>query len=179
MRRGTHNRASLRPAPRRRTPRSRRAFTLVEILIVLCVVGTLAVTAVPTLSSSLESMKATGLAREIATDMRYAQTLAIKTGDQHMMWFWPPGQVYAVAVSQGAGWMIRDHPITKKPWCPWLDQHSRYAGITMREANFNGNSYVIFDEYGAPDHGGYVSFTLGEQTRTIRVAPLSGKITVE
>ena len=157
----------------------RTSFTLIELLIVILVISILAVIAVPPISASLESTKAAALAREIATDIRYAQMLAVKTGIQHRVSFWLPGHAYAVYRWENGDWQICQHPITKKDWRPLLDQHSRYAGLTLREAVFGGDEYVIFDKYGAPGTGGYVSVTLGATTRTINVAPLSGKVTVE
>jgi len=163
-------------APR---PTRRRAFTLVEILIVVVVVGTIAVAAMPSISATLDNMKATALAREIATDMRYAQVLAVKTGDTYRVKFRTGPQSYNVKVDQDGSWTAIDHPVTKKPWTCELDGHNRYAGIQLASVSFGGANNVEFDAYGSPNNGGAVTFTLGAVTRTIRVAPLSGKITVE
>jgi prepilin-type N-terminal cleavage/methylation domain-containing protein len=167
--------------PRGYTARARpgRAFTLVELLIVLIIASTLAVAAVPSISATMTQMNADALAREIATDIRYAQMLAVKTGVRHRINFWPPGQAYAVRYENGGRWDLCTHPVTKKPWRPVLDEHSRYSGLTLKEARFGGNDYLIFDTYGSPHNGGYVRFGLGNLTRTIRLAPLSGKVTVE
>jgi prepilin-type N-terminal cleavage/methylation domain-containing protein len=164
------------PAPR---PTRRRAFTLVEVLIVVVVVATIAVAAMPSISATLDSMKATALAREIATDMRYAQILALKTGVRHRVSFYAPGQAYAVRRDNGGSWDLCTHPVTKKPWKAVLDDASRYAGLTMGESQFGSSDYLYYDKFGSPEAGGAVTFTLGGVTRTIRVAPLSGKITVE
>jgi len=160
-------------------PARRRAFTLVEILIVVVVVGTIAVAAMPSISETLDSMKATALAREIATDMRYAQTLALKTGVRHRVSFSAPGQAYAVRRARGSSWDLCTHPVTKKPWKLMLGDTSRFAGLTVGDSQFGASDYLYYDNYGSPEAGGSVTFTLGGVTRTIRVAPLSGKITVE
>jgi len=157
----------------------RSAFTLVEFLIVVLVVSTLAATALPTLSTAMESMKAAALAREIATDMRYAQMLAVKTGVRHRVSFWEEGQAYAVRRWEDGQWELCEHPITKKPWRLVLDDRSRYGGLTLTEAQFGGSEYLYWGALGSPDAGGYVRFALGNTTRTIKVASLSGKITVE
>lgn len=169
-----------RPLPPRAAPGNGQAgFTLVELLIVTVIVSTIAVAAAPLFTDTLESMKATALAREIATDVRYAQELAVRTGVPHRVSFWPPGYAYAVLRWDNGGWELCEHPVTKKPWQAALDEHSRYAGLTIEEARFGGSTDVTFDTFGAPDNGGYVRFTLGKSTRTVTVAPLSGKITVE
>jgi prepilin-type N-terminal cleavage/methylation domain-containing protein len=154
-------------------------FTLVELLIVLVLVATLSVAAVPSISSTLGGMEATALAREIATDMRYAQALAVRTGIRHRVSYWAPGQAYAVRYEDNGGWSLCQHPVTKKPWRVVLDEHSRYAGLTLKRSQFGSSEYLYWDKFGAPEAGGFVTFTLGNCTRTVRVAPLSGKVTVE
>ena len=156
----------------------RRAYTLVEVLIVVVIVATLAVVALPAVSTTLDSMKATALAREIAADMRYAQTLALKTGVRHRVSFWTDGQAYAVRRENGSAWDLCTHPVTKKPWEMTLDDKSRYAGLTLKDSQFGSSDYLYYEKFGAPEAGGFVTFTLGGVTHTINVAPLSGKITV-
>ncbi len=155
------------------------AFTLVEILIVVVVVGTVAAAAAPTLSETLRHMKATALAREIAMDMRYAQMLAVRTGIRHRVAFSTSSKYYTVGRWTGSGWARCQHPVTKKEWRADLTQYSRYSGLTITSAAFGSSPHVYWNPSGAPDAGGAVSFTLGGVTRTIRVAPLSGRITVE
>ncbi len=164
---------------RRGTRASRRAFTLVEFLIVVLIVSTIAATALPALSAAMESMKASALAREIATDLRYAQMLAVKTGVRHRVSFWTEGQAYAVRYENGSSWDLCTHPITKKDWQRQLDQHSRYGGLTLIAAKFGSGEYLYWDTLGSPEAGGYVTFTLGKSTRTLWVEPLSGRVRVE
>jgi prepilin-type N-terminal cleavage/methylation domain-containing protein len=159
--------------------RRRAAFTLVEILIVLVVAATLLAIAAPTASKALEVTKANALAREIAADVRYAQVLAVKTGDRHRVSFWSEGQAYAVRRDNGGRWDLCTHPITKKEWRIALGDKTRYAGLTMGKSQFGAAAYLYWDKFGAPESGGTVTFTLGDISRTIRVAPLSGKVTVE
>ena len=156
----------------------RRAYTLVEVLIVVVVVSTLAVAALPAASTALGNMKATALAREIATDMRYAQTLALKTGVRHRVSFSTDDQAYAVKRENGGSWDLCTHPVTKKPWQVTLGGKSRYAGLTLKDARFGASDHLYYDKFGAPEAGGFVTFALGGATHTINVAPLSGKITV-
>lgn len=157
----------------------RRAFTLVEVLIVVVIVSTLAVAALPAVSTTLNSMKASALAREIATDMRYAQTLALNTRVRHRVSFWTDDQAYAVERENSSSWGLCTHPVTKKPWQVKLGAESRYAGLTLKDSEFGSSDCLYYDKFGAPEAGGFVTFTLGGVIHTINVAPLSGKITVE
>ena len=168
-------------------PARRRAFTLVEILIVVVVIATVAVAAIPAVSATLDDMKITALARELATDMRYAQALAVKTGIRHRISFEPSNEAgsdanevgYSVESEEGSAWEQCTHPLTKTAWSVSLDDKSRYAGLDLTKSVFGSSSYLYYDRYGAPVSGGAVVLTLGDITRTISVAPLSGKVTVE
>ncbi|MFO7898831.1 MAG: prepilin-type N-terminal cleavage/methylation domain-containing protein [Planctomycetota bacterium] len=171
------SRAPMLPCPHAPTPRS--AFTLIELMIVILIVGTLAAAALPTLDAGLDQMSADALAREIATDVRYAQELAIKTGVEHRVAFWHNDQAYAVDRADGDGWTLCEHPVTKKPWRMALGEHSRYAGLRLKDSQFGSSDHLVWDRFGSPESGGSVTFTLGGGTRTVRVAPLSGRITVE
>jgi prepilin-type N-terminal cleavage/methylation domain-containing protein len=169
-----------------RFPRTRRSaattapgFTLAEVLIVIVIVATLAVAAAPLLSSSIEQMQADALAREIATDIRYAQARAVRTGIRHRVSFWIEGQAYAVRYWDDGSWELCQHPVSRKPWRFEIDEHSRYAGLRLKDAQFGEEEYLYWDPNGSPDAGGLVTFTLGRNTRTLHVAPLSGKVTVE
>ncbi len=172
----------------RRPKRRDAAFTLVEVLIVVVVMSTIAVAAIPAISATSDNMKITALAREIATDMRYAQTLALKTGVRHRISFVPSEELagsdedvpaYVVESENGSVWEQCTHPLTKKTWSVSLDDNSRYAGLALAKSVFGSSSYLYYDRYGAPVSGGAVILTLGDVTRTITVAPLSGKVTVE
>ena len=155
------------------------AYTLVELLIVVTVISTLAVAAVPALSSALQSAKITALARETAADMRYAQMLAVKTGLSHRILFSVANQAYEVHRLEGGNWVPCSHPLTKKSWRRELKERNRNGGVTLKEVDFGGGQAVTYDKYGAPASGGYVRFALNSAVRTIRVAPLSGRVTVE
>ena len=162
-----------------RAAAGRDGFTVAELLTVIVLVSTLVVAAMPMLASNLNSLRATALAREIATDIRYAQSLAVKTGSQYCVTFWEADQAYAVRVWAGGDWQVCSHPVTKKPWKVYLSPGTRYAGLSFTAAQFGTNSYVVFDKYGSPDNGGAVTFTLGPTTRTVLVAALSGRVTVQ
>lgn len=66
---------------RRRSPRGeRQGFTLIEVLIVLTVVLTLAVLIVPTLQAVLHRAKTAGFAQQVSVLLQQARLEAIKQG---------------------------------------------------------------------------------------------------
>lgn len=179
---GMRPRRSTRPPlpGRRRWPALRASgFTVVELLIVVCIVSTLAVAAIPVLSTAFEVLKVNAVARGLAADLRYAQAQAVRSGIQHRVELSTSSQSYEVRIWDGSAWQLCAHPVTKKAWTTVLSQDSRYGGVALTSASFGTNSFVAFDKYGAPDNGGAVTLELGQTGRTVRVAPLSGRVTVE
>ena len=60
-----------------------------------------------------------------------------------------------------------------------FDDDSRFRGIEISAASFNGSSTVEFDDLGNPSSGGTVRLKFEEHEYEIRVAPFTGRVTVE
>jgi len=54
-----------------------QAFTLIEILVVISVIGLVLVMSIPLVNNAQKSSKLRNEARQLATDLRYAQQLAV------------------------------------------------------------------------------------------------------
>ncbi len=67
-----------------------RGFTLIEALMVISVMGILAALAIPRFAS-VGKKSAYMTSRQIVVDMRYARSLAVTTGNTHIVKFFPAG----------------------------------------------------------------------------------------
>lgn len=126
----------------RRSPRLRTiaGFSLAEILIVIAIMAIIAAISMPfyrTVSLSL-SLNAAG--RDLASDLRYAQQLAVTTQTNHQVSFDKIGNSYTVANS-ATGEILKARKIK--------------APIIIQSTNLSGNT-VIFNATGAANSTGSI-----------------------
>lgn len=78
----------IRPASRR----SRTAgVTLIELVVVIAVVGIFTLVAAPRFGKSLSDQRVKAAARDVADLVLLTRNEAIRTGDNHVLYFGPPG----------------------------------------------------------------------------------------
>ena len=127
----------------------RHGFTLIELILVLAIVGLLAFVASPRLEN-LPTTRAYFALRQLQSDVRYAQLLAIESQKRLRIVFDIPANQYRVEKEDPAGvWSSAVHPATKGNYTVQFGADN-YAGVQITAAVFDGNSTVIFDSYGAP-----------------------------
>jgi len=148
--------------------RGARAFTLVEAVIVLLIVGVLAAIAAPRFGHSLRRYRAEATARRILTDLQLAQRHARSTSTSQSVQFATAQNRYTLA------------------GLPALDRSSgeyevRLSGepyeAALVAADFGGDELVTFNGYGLPDTCGSVLIQVGDEYRLI-VLNGSGAITI-
>ena len=172
------NRASLVPA-----------FTLIEILTVVVILGICGAIIVPQLGGR-EDLRTASAARQVMADLIYAQNRAISTQQKHYVQF--NGNTYTLSTraDDSAALATITHPITKNPYVQAL----AVAGtplefVTIQSANFAGQVSMGFDEFGAPfsfDPAsntmtamaaiGTIKLTSGTYSMTISVEPYTGDV---
>ncbi|MGE5472696.1 MAG: Tfp pilus assembly protein FimT/FimU [Ignavibacteriales bacterium] len=64
-----------------------KGFTLLEIMIVIAILGIVIVVAAPRMGGSKNDFKLYTSARNLVSDIRYAQELSISTKDNHIVFF--------------------------------------------------------------------------------------------
>jgi len=176
-----------------RTHRENAAFTLVEILVVVVILGLISAVIIPQLGSRGDLI-ASAAARQVMSDIGYAQNRAITTQSPVYMVFTPgtastSGQ-YSVFSALPATMMI--HPIDRKPWTvSFGGGRGAWAAVRIDTADFDGSVALMFDESGAPMmttpsggsssplNAGSVRISCNGEALTIRVEPLTGTLTVQ
>lgn len=153
------------PVPRR----SAWAFTLVELVLVVCIVGLLAGVAIPRMANTLARQRVTAAANRIVSDLRLAQAQARLTSAAKTVQF-------NVGMSRYRLVGVASPDRKSETYTVYLSREP--YEVTLGSANFGGDANLVFDGYGTPDSGGSVVVQGGGHTMTISVDPDSGKATV-
>ena len=165
-------------------PRSDRAFTLVELVLMLAIVGILAWVAVPKLGT-FHQIKLAAAARRVASDLRYAQSLAVDRRVRHGILFEPETGRYTVfALDPRAA--VEDPSRRGRPLGIDFHRAGEYQGIRIVSATFGATPGVTFDFFGVPrdtagrelDDPGRVILSYEGMTAAVDLAPGTGKVTL-
>ena len=146
------------------------AFTLVELVIVVLVLGILAAAGAPRFAASLRYHRVESAARRVAADLRMAQRLARTASSDKTVSFDVGGDGYSIFPD------VDDFDRPGQPYA--VDLAAAPFAASVLSANFGGDSTVIFNGYGAPDSGGQVVVASGGERRTITVDGASGAVAI-
>jgi prepilin-type N-terminal cleavage/methylation domain-containing protein len=177
-------------------PRRPNAFTLVEILVVITILGIAAAVIVPELGTRGD-LKAAAAARMVMADLIYAQNRAIATQTRHYVKFDTTStpQSYRIVTSITPLVDIQQ-PVTKASSYLANFGAGGTSGLTecsLGTVSFEGQTTVVFDELGVPyaydpvantttalttTGGSTVQVKSGKFTLTVTVEPYTGEIKV-
>jgi general secretion pathway protein H len=158
---------------RSRKTENLRAFTILELLVVIVILAIAAAVVIPTMSST-QDVKATSAARIIAADIEYAQSMAITHQEQVTVTFSPVGESYSL--SNASGPLV--HPMTKDAYTVDFGTKNGFENLDVVSASFGGTAAVTFDELGAPDNAGNATIQVGAHAYQIAVAAATGRVSV-
>ena len=133
--------------------RQRTAFTLIELVIVVLIMGIMAAVAVPSFSQSLCRFRVDATARRIVSDLTLARQHAKTVDAAQTMEFSLPSNFYELR-----GYKAPDHPSLE--YKVYLSKTGHPA--TLVSCDFAGDCFVTFDTYGRPDNGGFRRGPVGE-----------------
>jgi len=161
---------------------SHKAFTIIEILIVVALLAIAGMMVVPMMSSAA-SIQIDSAANMIAADLEYAKSMAISRGQKFSVVFDKTAETYQIKDQNGN---VIPHPV-KKGFNYVIDFRNdrRLNRVDIVDANFDGTNEVKFDYLGSPYNGngtalnsGVVSLQAAGVTKTIRVEPVTGYISI-
>jgi len=166
-----------------------RAFTLIEILTVVLILGIAGAVLVPQMGSR-DDLRATSAAREVMADLMFAQNRAISTQLKHYVEF--NGNTYTLYSRPDdlSPLAVIQHPVTREDYVQkFAVKGTALESVTIGTVSFGGKVYLGFDEFGAPfaydpnldtiaalTSPGTIPLKSGSYSITINVEPYTGNI---
>ena len=176
-------------------------YSLLELLAVVMILGIAASVAIPDISAT-DSDKLDLAAEEIAQAVRLARSESLRTGQIHGVQISQDTQrvvayradLTTTPVSIGA---ILYHPVSKQRLDYAVDTGSMTAGVTIINAQdpflygMGRRKNLLFDETGVPIwivnstgstyvlQDGTVQLSYGGDSRSVRIAQITGRVTVQ
>jgi prepilin-type N-terminal cleavage/methylation domain-containing protein len=160
----------------------RRAFTFIELMIVIVILAIAAAVVVPMVSSA-GSMQLRAAVNMVAADLEYAKSMAVSRGQTYSVVFDKNAETYQIQDPNGN---VIPHPV-KKGFNYVVDfrQDGRLSQVNIVDADFDLTSQVKFDYLGSPFNGsgtplnsGVVTLQAAGATRTVTVQPVTGFVTI-
>lgn len=138
-------------------------FTLIELVLTLCIIGILASIAIPDFKATLEDYRLKNAATEIASDIRLIQQRAISEGNIFKIIF-DLNKRDRYHVAQGTR-------ILKTAYLP--------DGVILEGTSLGGGHQIVFTESGAPSPAGSITLKnkRGER-RYVIVAVATGRVRI-
>ncbi|UCF00057.1 MAG: GspH/FimT family pseudopilin [Planctomycetota bacterium] len=158
-----------------------RAFTLVEIIIVVAIIAIAAMIMVPMMGSTA-SMQLHSASNMIASDLEYAKSMAISRSQTFSVVFDTTEDSYRIENQNGE---VIPHPV-KKGFDYVIDlQAAGLDKVDIVKVNFDTTTTIQFDYVGSPNNGdgnalnnGVITLQAGGVTTTVSVEPVTGFILV-
>lgn len=163
--------------------RGERAFTIIEIIVVVVIISIAALIAIPTLSSAGDS-QVRSAANMIAADIEYAKNMAISHQQNYSVIFNSNTNSYKICDKDGA--TIKQPINVSWDFEVFISQESRLNQVEIITALFDSTDTLTFDYLGSPYNGlsnslndGEIILEAGGYSITINVQPVTGYLIFE
>jgi Tfp pilus assembly protein FimT len=143
----------------------RSAFTGIELIITVLIIGILTATAAPRVANALRLSRLDAATRRIQADLAWARQSAISRSATQVVQFSTANGSYTVAGRSDLDRASNAHVV--------LLVEPPYK-CTINSATLGADATIIFDRYGQPDSGGTIVVGSGGLTRTVTVNATTG-----
>jgi prepilin-type N-terminal cleavage/methylation domain-containing protein len=154
----------------RSSSKAPHAFSLVEMVIVVVIAGTLAALAAPRYLAALHRYRVDAAARRIAADVALAQTRARASGAARAIAFDPANSTYRLAGESdlnrtGAAYVVE---LGRDPY-----------HVSIGTVDFGGGATLSFNGFGVPASHGLVQVRCGSERRSVTVQAVTGATAIQ
>lgn len=147
-----------------------RAFTLMELVVVMSIISIVTAIAAPRYFNSLQSYRVKSAAQRVHADLEYAQMKAKSTSSSRTVQFKPNTNRYSIAGEAG----LKD---SSTSYIVYLGEAPYHAGI--HSIDLGGDKQITFDGYGNPDTNGVIILGAGSFRAAVMIDMETRKITIE
>lgn len=161
--------------------RLNKGITLIELIIVVIIMAILAVTAIPRLRG-FETIKISGAAKSIASDIRYVQQVAVSRHTRTRLIFDTIADNYTAdeeSPADSGNWVKIISPFTRGELTVDYKTHPLYSGTNIDSADFGGAGNLTFNWTGSPLYAGSVAVSLRGSARSVSVENETGMVKVQ
>ncbi len=166
----------------RPTSAARRAYTLVEILIVVVLLGICSALVIPQIGST-DVLRVQAAVRTVVADINFAQADAMARQEARAIVFDVPNNSYAVVAVPGN----TVEPTNNTMYVVDFKNGRKFHDSKFTAANFDGDGTLIFDELGGPiatpgatlpSAGGTATVIGSGSAFDVKVEAYTGRVTV-
>ncbi|MGH7243447.1 MAG: pilus assembly FimT family protein [Phycisphaerales bacterium] len=148
----------------------RRAFTLLELIVVLSILTIMASVAAPKYASAVARYRLDSAATRITADIEQTRAMARASGSTQILSFVPSSSSYSivgyrVGTSRSSDYTVK---LNQPPY-----------SVTLESASFAGSKDLQFGGFGLPADGGVIVVRSGSNTRTITIDSASGAAVIQ
>lgn len=171
------------PTTRRRR-RRRIGYTLIEVLITVSIMGIAAAVVVPNMMQG-GSLGVQAASRMIIADLMFAQNEAMAQQSTRRVSFDADDNSYKIERfdTDSSAWVLENNPVLGgvggANYEIDFDEDRRFRGVQIVSASFSGTTQVEFYDLGNPSSGGTIRLRFESHVYEIKIAPFTGRITVE
>jgi MSHA pilin protein MshC len=152
-------------------------FTLVELVIVLVLLGILAIAIIPR-APSKGSLTLTGQAHQLASDIRYVQSLSMTRGQRFCFRLTPTGYNMTTTAANACTATPTEHPAGRALPVS-LDGLSVNSTLPAGDVIFNGKGAPYADATTALAANAVITLSGEGGTKTVTISPVTGRVVVD
>jgi len=156
----------------------RRAFTLVEILVVVAIMGMAAAIVVPHMLDG-GSFGVQAAARTVMADLLVAQNEAIAQQRNRSVVFDPVNNRYSLVDENGDVLVNNWRSGGAANYVVDFGNDRSFNNVWIELADFGGTSTVTFDALGGVTTGGEIRLRTGNLRHAVTVAPFTGRVEIQ